>query len=794
MAALSGGLVSEDEQDMGGMFEETTIDEEEEKLKARALRAVVKDDVAVVTEVLNLAPVEKWSKWQNKNGKDLLTMSLEFGSSRTYHILARELGKSKEAKREEFDQTLIEEAEEAAAEFYPISLGAVKRIWEKACDSTDGHGISEKGWRTLEHIAKEHPLDRMAELFLTQALKNGKELRRPEQRVEETQEVKALAPAVPVQPKQPRGGFRPGQRVRLLGLRKTVDLNNRLAVLDHFETNSGRWVMHLDDDADGNYWRILPLNIEPISEPVRAVSRTKAAPKTRSRGGQSAGQKITLPPGALKVIDKIGKKGTMAEAVTAYEKKCKEAIDEIKSQIAGATNVSTIEYLQKQMARLLQGENLRKGQSVIVNGVNGRPELNGAIGLLWEFDMKTGHWLVQVDGGGCCRVLPTSLRPAKSSDIKSNIMKKPAAAAFLLKSGSMDGRERPQQPDQADKRKRQSAEFTAEELEDIGFDDPGHEVGSRSDNTAGAAELSRRGRERPVFKRPAAAEEYTDAVVRPRKVRKTQREEDEEEGQGKDEDYEGEEEEEEEGEEEEEHEGEEEQETHGRDGVPRKIHKRSEETPEKRLDERYPTNYETRHLATGLVDRPSARPGANTTNLQAQRENSRPTGRPLERLAIRPMERLVMRQTNDKAMEERRNAARMAGSTALERAAHIKQEKDDEAVTAVRKLFEMPWETSNRIAQEQQRLRQQQQELHRQVILHQQKSLALAQAEAKKMCPPLGRLATNDRKPCISTVRSPAKRKAPLPLDLRTQQKLLFMKRPAAECQIVALRRPAGSH
>ena len=65
---------------------------EEEKLKARALRAVVQDDFVTLGEVLNLAPVEKWSKWENKAGKDLLTLSQERGSSSAYSALARALG------------------------------------------------------------------------------------------------------------------------------------------------------------------------------------------------------------------------------------------------------------------------------------------------------------------------------------------------------------------------------------------------------------------------------------------------------------------------------------------------------------------------------------------------------------------------------------------------------------------------------------------------------------------------------------------------------------------------------
>mmetsp|Transcript_85682 Transcript_85682/g.164938 ORF Transcript_85682/g.164938 Transcript_85682/m.164938 type:complete len:696 (-) Transcript_85682:62-2149(-) len=80
---------------------EITTDEEE-KLKARALRAVVQDDSATLGEVLNLAPVDKWSRWENKAGKDLLTLSQERGSSSAYSALARALGMLKEAKREAF--------------------------------------------------------------------------------------------------------------------------------------------------------------------------------------------------------------------------------------------------------------------------------------------------------------------------------------------------------------------------------------------------------------------------------------------------------------------------------------------------------------------------------------------------------------------------------------------------------------------------------------------------------------------------------------------------------------------
>jgi len=790
---------------------------------------------------------------------------------------------SQHGQEEDFDQALIEEAEEAAAEFYPISLGAVKKIWEKACASTSGHGITERGWRTLEHIAKEHPLDRMAELFLTQALKNGKELRRPEQRVEETEEeqrkkeiewnkVPDASPgqAPPLKPfdlsnarqaskdQQHKGkscgNFRPGQRVRLLGLRKTVDLNDRLGWLDHFDHGSGRWVMILEDDPYKHvcgkiFWRIQPCNIVPelgslLSEPAKLANRRGAAPKSRNRA-QTSGNSGMHGRNATNAHDSHGFSG-ITNAAT------QKAFDHLQSQIVGATDMPTILRLKKKMAQLLQvREKQLEKRWVIVNGIRGRPDLDGAVGITLEFDVKTDQWIVQVDGGYCYRVHKDNLQPATTKEgiaalrRFSDMKKKPAGPTLLPNSGipnsgPTDQRERLRAvlgatlpgSQQLDEKKQQAATITAEELEDIGFDDLGQEAGASTTRAASVLQPTRRGRGRPPLKRPAAeglvrdlahdsvgpglgVEDRADSLGRPRKVRRFE-EDGEEENEGEEEDAEQE-----EGEEEEEEENdgeEEEEEAPGEDTgrsqgdgslqrEPRKTQERPQATFEERRDERrearYHTKHDARHSATGSVERPVDK----TWSQQAERQNSRPSGtvpgrpthKPLERLAIRPIERLVnrqMSQANEKAAEERRAAVRMAGSSALERAAHIKQEKDDEAVLAVRKLFEMPWETSQRIAKEQQRVRQQQQqELHRQVILHQQTSLVQRKTEAKTMSPHLGRLATTDGRRCISTVRSPAKRKAPLPLDLRTQQKLLFMKRPAAACdtvQTVALRRPAG--
>lgn len=82
----------------------TPLSAEEEQLKAKALRAVVQDDGATLGSIIGSLPMESWSRWQNKAGKDLITLSQERGSSCAYSVLAKALGMMKEMKREAFEE------------------------------------------------------------------------------------------------------------------------------------------------------------------------------------------------------------------------------------------------------------------------------------------------------------------------------------------------------------------------------------------------------------------------------------------------------------------------------------------------------------------------------------------------------------------------------------------------------------------------------------------------------------------------------------------------------------------
>lgn len=78
--------------------------DEAEKLKAQALRAVVQDDCPSLADVLKIVRRTVWSRWENKAGKDLLTLSQERGSSMAYSMLAKSLGMVKEVKREFYEE------------------------------------------------------------------------------------------------------------------------------------------------------------------------------------------------------------------------------------------------------------------------------------------------------------------------------------------------------------------------------------------------------------------------------------------------------------------------------------------------------------------------------------------------------------------------------------------------------------------------------------------------------------------------------------------------------------------
>mmetsp|Transcript_55614 Transcript_55614/g.143247 ORF Transcript_55614/g.143247 Transcript_55614/m.143247 type:complete len:650 (-) Transcript_55614:237-2186(-) len=78
--------------------------DEEAKLKAQALRAVVQDDCQSLNEVLDRAATDVWARWENKAGKDLLTLSQERGSTSAYAVLAKALGIVQELKRDAFEE------------------------------------------------------------------------------------------------------------------------------------------------------------------------------------------------------------------------------------------------------------------------------------------------------------------------------------------------------------------------------------------------------------------------------------------------------------------------------------------------------------------------------------------------------------------------------------------------------------------------------------------------------------------------------------------------------------------
>uniref|UniRef100_A0A7S1FDN8 Uncharacterized protein n=1 Tax=Noctiluca scintillans TaxID=2966 RepID=A0A7S1FDN8_NOCSC len=80
----------------------TPTSADESELRTKALRAAARDDSKALTEVLAAVDVDVWSKWKNRAGQDLLSLSEARQSSDAYSLLASALGLLHELPRETF--------------------------------------------------------------------------------------------------------------------------------------------------------------------------------------------------------------------------------------------------------------------------------------------------------------------------------------------------------------------------------------------------------------------------------------------------------------------------------------------------------------------------------------------------------------------------------------------------------------------------------------------------------------------------------------------------------------------
>lgn len=73
-------------------------------LKTPAFRAVCQDDTTKLAEILETVPREIWESWENKAGKNLLSLALERGSSAAYAVMERALGNLQERTWPSFEE------------------------------------------------------------------------------------------------------------------------------------------------------------------------------------------------------------------------------------------------------------------------------------------------------------------------------------------------------------------------------------------------------------------------------------------------------------------------------------------------------------------------------------------------------------------------------------------------------------------------------------------------------------------------------------------------------------------
>jgi len=79
-------------------------EEDELKLKTAALRCVVKNDGDSLIEMLEGVPQSVWSAWQNRAGKDLITLAEERGSSDAHSALMKCMGLVQDMERDVFEE------------------------------------------------------------------------------------------------------------------------------------------------------------------------------------------------------------------------------------------------------------------------------------------------------------------------------------------------------------------------------------------------------------------------------------------------------------------------------------------------------------------------------------------------------------------------------------------------------------------------------------------------------------------------------------------------------------------
>jgi len=81
------------------MFSEAEL----EQIKTQAFRAVARNDEGLA-DLLEIVPLDIWSVWKNKAGKDLIELSQERGADLAYGVLAKALGLIQEMRRETFEE------------------------------------------------------------------------------------------------------------------------------------------------------------------------------------------------------------------------------------------------------------------------------------------------------------------------------------------------------------------------------------------------------------------------------------------------------------------------------------------------------------------------------------------------------------------------------------------------------------------------------------------------------------------------------------------------------------------
>lgn len=209
-------------------------------------------------------------------------------------------------------------------------------------------------------------------------------------RAENLEVVEASAKDVPESVRQGElsleNHFRPGQLVRIRGLKAQPELNGKDGVLLDFDSEQGRWRVHM---SDGSGKALKPQHLELV---LPEVPVAKPAPLGAAE-----------EPAASLLGQRVQVRDLQARSELNGLRGWVDGWDEMHQRWQVRMDDQTGKLLKTEHLEVLGGEEappvFREGARVRVHSLKARPDLNGLDGTLAGFEEGEQRWRVLLDGG-----------------------------------------------------------------------------------------------------------------------------------------------------------------------------------------------------------------------------------------------------------------------------------------------------------------------------------------------------------------------------------------------------------